>query len=157
MARPCFDRVSAVLEPVGSLGFCGRLAQLFGFAVFFFGDEQFCATFLGLAPLVELANFGPHLDLDLDSTSTCTSLYYYYTHTPYTKRHNYTLHSIHKAEIHTSYMIHIGICIGSCMVCTPIGIGIGMGSTGVGIGIGQPRRPPDPSEPESMGQVPFSV
>ena len=68
------------------------------------------------------------------------------------------LHSIHNAETHTSYMIHIGICIGSCMVCIPIGIGIGMDSTGVEIGIGQPRRPtPDPSEPESMGQVPFSV
>ena len=71
---------------------------------------------------------------------------------------NYMLHSIHKAETHTSYMIHIGICIGSRMVCIPIGIGIGMGSTGVGIGIGQPRRPtPNPSKPESMGQVSFSV
>ena len=58
-----FGRVSAVLEPVGSLGFCGPLAQLFGFAVFFLGDKQFCATFLALAPLVELANFGPHLDV----------------------------------------------------------------------------------------------
>ena len=76
MAWPCFCPVSAALGPVGSLGFCGCLAQLFGFAVFFRGDEQFCATFLGLAPLVEFANFGPHLDLDLDSTSTCTSLYY---------------------------------------------------------------------------------
>ena len=74
MARPGFDRVLDVLEHVGSMGFCGRLAQLFGFAVFFFGDEQFCATLLGLEPLVQLANFGPHLDLDLDSTSTCTSL-----------------------------------------------------------------------------------
>ena len=44
------------------------------------------------------------------------------------------------------------------MVCTPIGISIGRGSTGVEIGIGHPRRPtPDPSEPESMGQVAFSV
>ena len=76
MARPCLAMFWPFLEPVGILGFCGTLAQRFGFAVFFLGNKQFCATFLGLAPLVELANFGPHLDLDLDSTFTCTSLYY---------------------------------------------------------------------------------